>query len=500
MGPFFQGLVEGTTINVVVSPHAPGTISLKLKNVTISQVFEAVYSLYGYEMETIANDTIKINPAALQTRMFSVNYIDMKRSGTSQTRVNSSGLDGVNESSSDDSSSESEDSSNDSSGLNSKVTTSVESDFWSEINHTVTKIVGGAEGRSVVVSPMTSMVTVTAMPNELSKVGQYLKKSVGTLQRQVILEAKILEVELNDSYRAGINWAQIGRTFAATQIGGNINNAANIATSLPVSVPTTATANPTQVDLSTLNPLTALPAQAGAFGGVLNLGVNYGKFTAFLEMLANQGNVQVLSSPRVSTMNNQKALIKVGTDEFFVTGVTTSTTTGTGGATTSSPTIKFNSFFSGIALDVTPHIDDKDNVTLHIHPTVSLVTEVTKTVTLNSGNQTFPLAQSTIRESDSIVHAKSGELVVIGGMMQDKMAEVVSGVPYLMDLPFIGKLFRHTRQQATKSELVILLRPVVITEDQWNKELEKTYDSFGQLDRGFHLGNNIEMFGMMAEH
>lgn len=220
----------------------------------------------------------------------------------------------------------------------------------------------------------------------------------------------------------------------------------------------------------------------------------------FLEMLGSQGNVQVLSSPRVSTMNNQKALIKVGTDEFFVTGVTTNSAVSGGDTTTFSPTVKFNSFFSGIALDVTPHIDEKDNITLHVHPTVSLVTEKVKTVTLTGNQQTFPLAQSTIRESDSIVHAQSGELVVIGGMMQDKMSEVVSGVPFLMDIPFVGKAFRHTRQEVKKSELVILLRPVVISENGWNKELEKTYDSFDTLDRGFHFGPHWDELGTMAEH
>lgn len=207
IGPFFQGLVEGTPLNVVVSPKATGTITLKLKNVTIGDVFDTVYNLYGYELEKLPNNTIKINPAVLQTRIYPVNYIDMKRNGMSQTKVNSSGLDGVNSSSSDDSGESSDSGSDDSSdesgdsSINSRISTTVTSDFWSEIKTTLTNIIGQEEGRSVVVSPMTGMVTVTGLPEELRKVEKYLKKSVNAMQRQVILEAKILEVELNDAYR-----------------------------------------------------------------------------------------------------------------------------------------------------------------------------------------------------------------------------------------------------------------------------------------------------------
>lgn len=285
VGPFFQGLVEGTRLNVVVSPRATGSITLRLKNVTIGDVFDTVYSLYGYEFEKLPNNTIKINPAALQTRIYPVNYIDMKRNGMSQTRVNSSGLDGVNSSSSDDSSSDStssdDTSSSEDSSINSKINTTVASDFWSEIENTLFNIVGDGAGRSIVVSPMTGMVTVTAMPEEQRKVEKYLQKSVNSMQRQVILEAKILEVELNDSYRAGINWAQIGRNFAASQIGGDINDSTNITTTMPTAIPKVVGA-PTSVTLNNLNPLSAIPSETGAFGGVLNLGVNYGKFTAFL--------------------------------------------------------------------------------------------------------------------------------------------------------------------------------------------------------------------------
>ena len=120
-------------------------------------------------------------------------------------------------------------------------------------------------------------------------------------------------------------------------------------------------------------------------------------------------------------MNNQKAIIKVGTDEFFVTDVSTTTITST--ATQSTPNIELTPFFSGIALDVTPQISEGGTIMLHIHPTVSQVRDQQKNISIGGAVQTLPLARSTVRETDFIVRAKNGQLVVIGGLMQDRNSE-----------------------------------------------------------------------------
>ena len=197
-----------------------------------------------------------------------------------------------------------------------------------------------------------------------------------------------------------------------------------------------------------------------AFGGIFSMAMNFGDFQAFIELLESQGDVQVLSSPRIATVNNQKAVIKVGSDEFFVTDISSDTSSGT--TTTTSSDITLTPFFSGIALDVTPQIDSAGRITLHIHPTVSEVTDQTKTISVFGETQSLPLAYSTVRESDSVVHATNGQLVVIGGLMQDKISNNESGVPVLSKIPALGSLFRHTQTVSSKSELVILLRPQVI--------------------------------------
>jgi MSHA biogenesis protein MshL len=183
----------------------------------------------------------------------------------------------------------------------------------------------------------------------------------------------------------------------------------------------------------------------------------------------------VLSSPRVATINNQKAVLKVGTDDFFVTNVsTTSSTSGT--STTVTPTITVAPFFSGIALDVTPQIDANSSIILHVHPSVSNVVEKRKVIDLGSlGSFTLPLASSDVNETDTIVRVTDGNIVAIGGLMRQQSSSERSQVPGVGDAPGIGGLFRQRDSSNSKSELVILLKPTIIHSDRnWQEDLEQT--------------------------
>lgn len=298
------------------------------------------------------------------------------------------------------------------------------------------------------------------------------------IQRQVILEAKILEVGLSDGFQSGVNWAALGRGSGSDgavvgQFGGS-------------TVFNTGVSN-LQGQTDALNPTNFAGVRsdvASAFGGIFAMSLDVGDFTGFLEFLETQGDVHVLSSPRVSTVNNQKAVIKVGTDEFFVTDVDTrSNTTSASFGTNQSVNIELTPFFSGVALDVIPQISGDGVVTLHIHPSVSEVNERIKKISLTTTSQlSVPLALSTIRESDSIVRARSGQVVVIGGLMQNQTKDKTSSVPLLGDLPFVGGLFRHTQKVTRKSELVILLRPIVVDSDKvWVDEIKRATGTFDAL-------------------
>lgn len=470
----FMGIVHGTPYSMLVHPEVSGTISVNLKNVTVLEALSAIRELYGYDYK-LEGTRIFVQPLTLQSRVFRVNYLTALRKGTSDVRVVSGSVSDVPRGATPGTagvpqpvvtggvSTESIQSA--------RVSTTSEADFWKELSAAIQAIVGTGEGRSVVVSPQSGVIVVRALPKELAAVEHYLEATQLAVDRQVILEAKIIEVELSEGFQSGINWAafdSLGRHRFS--VGADTREFP-----IPGAPPATTVRDALGSGLAGALGRTA--------GGLFSMAFQTGSFAALMQFLETQGAVHVLSSPRIATLNNQKAVLKVGKDDFFVTNVSTTTTTGT--TTTTTPNVTLQPFFSGIVLDVTPQIDDEDNITLHIHPAVSNVTDAQKEIDLGTaGRLKLPLASSQVSETDSIVRARDGQVVVIGGLMKSDSRLEGAGVPGVGEVPVLGTLFKSKNRTSSKKELVILLKPTVVKNDEtWARDVAERARSIENLAR-----------------
>lgn len=469
----FLAIVADTRYSMLMHPDVSGTLSVTLRGVTVAEALEAIRDVYGYDFK-MEGRRITVYAPTLQTRVFSLNYPTSQRQGSSELRVSSGAA--LQQSTSGGTTNNTANSTNGTSSQpeNSRVSTTSKSDFWGELTGAIKSLVGNGEGRSVVASPQAGILAVRAMPEELRQVDKFLKATQASVERQVMLEAKVVEVELRDGYQSGVNWGAFNND-GSTQVAAGVIGSGVTSTNAFVQGTTT------------INGAVAFPSVATG-GGLFGLALATSQFGAVLGFLETQGDVQTLSSPRVATLNNQKAVLKVGTDEFFVTNVSggTNSSSGTSSSTTTStlPTVTLTPFFSGISLDVTPQIDDGVNVTLHVHPSLTTVTEKSKQIDLGSaGNFKLPLASSAVNETDTLVRIQDGSIVAIGGLMQLESSRNASGIPGTTSMPGLGALFGNRATQGRKKEVIVLIKPTIIrTAADWEAQGRRARAAIDDMD------------------
>lgn len=304
---------------------------------------------------------------------------------------------------------------------------------------TVTRTSTFREAAAVIANPETGIVTVRATGKQHKKIQEFIDHVMASARRQVMIEATIAEVELSDQYQQGINWtlAPLGRAgFTITQaVGGTL----------------------------------AAPAQSLLSLGYTNTASRNGSITALVNLLDTFGTVKVLSSPKLSVLNNQTAVLKVVDNNVYFTVKADTTATANVGTTTTYTTT-LNTVPVGFVMNVTPQISDSDEVILNVHPSVSRILSYVNdpNPALAAANVTSQIPVIRTREMESVLRVENGNIAVMGGLMEDSQLNTDNSIPGISKVPGVGEFFKNKDHKNTKRELVVFLRPIIIKDASIN--------------------------------
>lgn len=530
-GEFFTSLMAGTDYGIVISPDVDVSINLSLPNVTIEEAMDTVAEMYNLDI-TRRGNIYSVRPGGLRTRQFSIDYLNVQRQGSSSIQVTSgnnqngggnngnfgggnfgggnfgggnfgggnfgggnfgggnfNGQNGIGGFGGGGLGA--------GGGAGGQISTSTSTDFWSDLETAISNLIGvessgnsapaggnslfggiggigGAgsrnqstvtdEGKSVLVQPLTGIIIVTAFPHELDRIEQFINAAQESLRREVIIQVQFLEVVLNKGFQYALDFNTFGRQANNPVTGsGEFRGSSDGA-------------------LGSNNDQAA-QLLSGDFGieGISNplqFSTNFSDFDAVFQLLQTRGTTQVISSPQLRVLNNQKAVFQDGAQEFFQTQADT-TTVASANNTTTNANNNLQQFFSGISMDITPQISANGEITLHVHPIISAVDEQTKSI----AGQTVPLALTTTREIDSVIKAENGKIVVLGGLAFERNINETAGVPGVSRVPVLGDVLEQRQTQSVKSEFIILLKPIMASEAGDRGLLQESNDRFRDINR-----------------
>ena len=443
---------EQTDLNIIVEPDISGKVTVDLKKVSLKQALDIIILPLGLDYKMNGN-LIKVFKSSIESRIFHIDYITTIRTGRGRVsgsiggRDNEDGEGGTQEGSG--------------SGGFSEVASSVNTDMWEELSTGLDSL-KSTDGK-IIVNKTANTVVALDYPLNIERIAGFLDAVQGSIQRQVIIEASIMEVTLSDRCAVGINWGYIQNLPQMSNLSWGLSRRGG---SDWVGYPgSTGDDEGSGGEGDTME----IPGKIilRPFSGVFRIGADGQTIllTDIVEALSTQGDVDMLSNPRVSTLNNQPAIIKVAREDVYFQTIRS---TNFGESTTES---NVNFLTVGIVLSVTPQISSDGVITMTIHPSI----------TEKMGEKTSALGDSVpildVRETETVARVRDSETILIGGLMQDKVIESVVGLPLMRDIPLLGKLFKHTTRETVKTELVIMLTPRVLTDERIGaiavSELEK---------------------------
>ncbi len=446
-------LARDAKMNVDIHPGITGEVTINAIKQTLIQILNRISEQVPIRY-VVENENLVISPDLPFFRSYKINYVNMSRNSSSSVKVATevattgqgvSGAAGVGNTS------------------KTAVTSETNNDFWKTLIRNVSKILGeeGSDEKSsdkksgssnkIIANPLSGILTVKASQQQHSELQSFLDQVMANSQRQVLIEATIVEVELSDRYQAGVDWQGIANRGATTVTAGSNTIGSNLSTAP--------------------NFLMSLVKETTNFN-----------FSMGVSMLEAFGDVQVLSSPKIIAINNQTALLKVVDEKvYFEVSVEVEEDAETK-KLTSTVNSKIRTVPVGMTMSVTPQINKNGTVTMNIRPTITRITRYVRDPgpqlqqsIFNNSSQAYEnlIPEIQVREIESLLQVRDGQTVVLGGLMQNKENKNKSGVPFLSTLPFIGNLFRYQDDDFTKTELVIFLRPVVVHNADNSQELRR---------------------------
>lgn len=410
-------LARESKLNMVVDFDVTGRVTVDLKEVTLTRALDCLLTPLELQYKRDGN-VIRVSPVRMQTRIFFLNYLTTKRVGSGATSGTTGGRAG-------------EEGQVLNTGSFIKVETSDTADLWKEIEDGL-KSISSQEGR-LVINKISGSILAADFPRNLARIAEFLETIEGSAQRQVMIEIRIIEVTLSDEYQMGLDWSVIAKSGG---FEGTFTQALS-------------------------------PASEAFQIGVSNSDLSF-LFSFLLDAMSKQGKIDILSSPKVSALNNQPAIIKVATEDVYWERQTE--TDAQGRYTSSTP----RWITIGILLGVTPQIGSDGLIIMDIHP--SITEKAGESV--SAEGDIAPIL--TVRETNTVVKVRDGQTIIIAGLLQKKASNEVTGIPFLQNIPFLGYLFKKTVEEKRKTELIITLTPRIVVgneiENRFIRELSSEWE------------------------
>ena len=402
---------------------------------SLSEVFDLLLNEKNLSYE-FSNNVLKIS--SLQTKIFKIDYITSIREGTAITKAS------VDASPSEvGSSSSSDTSSNDIKNENNLIRTTEKFDFWEKLDAELKAILNNSSEHITAPDPIINqnagLITVTATPSQLKRVEKYIAEMQRRLKKQVIIDVSIIAVDLNNEYKQGVDWSKFELGFNS-YIGNSAANASSGA--------------------SWTNKGNSL---SDGFGRTLNIAANLNfSLDGMINFLETNGKTKVVSSPKVTTLNNQQALISVGDNINYRVMEETDNGSNNNNNNRLTTTYKQYSVFIGILLNLLPEVSDNNKIMLRINPSLSSF-KYAEDDTRGQNTSIREIAPDTVQKKlSTVVQVNSGDTIILGGLIGQTKDKQNTAVPLLADIPLIGSVFKSTRDGVRTTELIFVITPRVV--------------------------------------